>query len=153
MNSWKPSFMSIKILVMTPISRTINFVKQTKRLEPALYWANEIRICYLRSFYTINWKGSFLYSNNFIFENDVAANVIIIKEERKKFCGSFSHFWACGTKNWINTRRSTNHDWVEIKTWNLVCIFRLWRSIHCSKMNLVEYFIVQLLQNDFFSLN
>ena len=39
-----PPFMQIKILI-TPISRTINFIKQTERFEPALYWANEIRIC------------------------------------------------------------------------------------------------------------
>ena len=38
------SFMQIKILI-TPISRTINFIKQTERFELALYWANEIRIC------------------------------------------------------------------------------------------------------------
>ena len=30
------SFMQIKILI-TPISRTINFIKQTERFEPALY--------------------------------------------------------------------------------------------------------------------
>ena len=31
-----PYFMQIKILI-TPISRTINFIKQTERFEPALY--------------------------------------------------------------------------------------------------------------------
>ena len=39
--------MQMKILIMTPISRTINFIKQTQQFEPALYWANEIYICNL----------------------------------------------------------------------------------------------------------
>ena len=58
---------------------------------------------------------SFLYSNDFLFKNDVAANVIIIKKKKKKkIWGRFSHFWARGTENQINMEWSINHDLVEI---------------------------------------
>ena len=59
---------------------------------------------------------SFLYSNNFIFKNDVTANVIITKKKKKKIWDVFQLFWARGTKNWINTGQSINHDQVEIST-------------------------------------
>ena len=36
------------------------------------------------------------------------------KKEEKKLGERFSHFWARGTENRINTRRSINHDQVEI---------------------------------------
>ena len=45
MGSSEPYFMQIKVLIMAPISRTINFIKQTQRFEPALYSTNEIYNC------------------------------------------------------------------------------------------------------------
>ena len=45
MGSSESSFMQTKILIMTPISRIINFMEQTQRFEPALYQANESDIC------------------------------------------------------------------------------------------------------------
>ena len=59
----------------------------------------------------------FLYSNNFIFKNYVAANVIIATittKKQNKFWGRFSHFRARGTENQITTGRSINLDQVEI---------------------------------------
>ena len=49
---------------------------------------------------------SFLYSNNFLFKNDVAANVIITKKKKKKNWGRFSYFWARVTENPVNTGQS-----------------------------------------------
>ena len=49
MSSSKPLLMQIKTLIITPISRTINFIKKTQRFEQALYWANKIHICDLTS--------------------------------------------------------------------------------------------------------
>ena len=37
MSSSKPLLMQIKTLIITPISRTINFIKKTQRFEQALY--------------------------------------------------------------------------------------------------------------------
>ena len=45
MCSSESSFMQIKILIMTPVTRTINFIKQAQRFELALYQANESDIC------------------------------------------------------------------------------------------------------------
>ena len=46
----EPSFMEIKLLIMTHfkiITTTINFIKQTQRFQQALYRANKNRICNL----------------------------------------------------------------------------------------------------------
>ena len=45
MGSSESSFMEIKILIMTPITRTINFIKQAQRFELALSQANDSDIC------------------------------------------------------------------------------------------------------------
>ena len=44
MGSSESSFMQIKILIMTPITRTINFIKQAQQFELALSQANESNI-------------------------------------------------------------------------------------------------------------